>query len=95
MRKAYLGARAQIRETQKEDETWRAGSASVLVINAEKLVTAYMGDYRAVVCRDGVAHQIRSKDQQSSKRYWSRRLISGVEHFFPTLPPVSRNQIHT
>lgn len=95
MRKAYLGARAQIRETQKEDETWRAGSASVLVINAEKLVTAYMGDYRAVVCRDGVAHQIRSKGQQSSKRYWSRRLISGVEHFFPTLSPVSRNQIHT
>lgn len=82
MRKAYLGARAKIRETYKTDETYkadetrRAGSVSALVINAEKLVIAYMGDYRAVICRDGVARQISSRDQQSGKRHWSRRLVS-------------------
>ncbi|KAK4539215.1 hypothetical protein RGQ29_031938 [Quercus rubra] len=77
MRKAYLCARAKIRETYEADEIWRAGSVSALVMNAEKLVTAYMGDYRAVVCRNGVAHQISSCDQQSGKRHWSRRLMSG------------------
>ncbi|KAK4586047.1 hypothetical protein RGQ29_023292 [Quercus rubra] len=76
MRKAYLCARAKIRETYEADEIWRAGSVSALVMNAEKLVTAYMGDYRAVVCRNGVAHQISSCDQQSGKRHWSRRLMS-------------------
>jgi hypothetical protein len=84
MRKAYLGARAEIRETHKADETWRAGSVSVLVTNTGELVTASMGNYRAVVCRAAVAHEIGSRDQQSAKRYWSRRLISGMEHF-PTL----------
>jgi serine/threonine protein phosphatase PrpC len=88
MRKAYLGARAKIRETQKADETSRAGSVSVLVINTEKLVTASMGNYRAVVSRNGVAHAIGSRDQKSSKRYWSRRLISGIEHF--PISPYSR-----
>ncbi|XP_062166581.1 putative protein phosphatase 2C-like protein 44 [Alnus glutinosa] len=77
MRKAYLGARAEIRETHKADETWRAGSVSVLVTNTGELVTASMGNYRAVVCRAAVAHEIGSRDQQSAKRYWSRRLISG------------------
>ncbi|XP_062150051.1 putative protein phosphatase 2C-like protein 44 [Alnus glutinosa] len=76
MRKAYLGARAKIRETQKADETSRAGSVSVLVINTEKLVTASMGNYRAVVCRNGVAREIGKRDQKSDKRYWSRRLFS-------------------
>lgn len=77
MRKAYLGARAKVREAQTEDETWRVGSASVMVINGEKLVIANMGDYRAVVCRDGVAHQISSGHQQTAKRHWTRRLFSG------------------
>ncbi|GLT71418.1 hypothetical protein SLA2020_434370 [Shorea laevis] len=76
MRKAYLGARAKIRETQKADETSRAGSVSVLVINTEKLVTASMGNYRAVVSRNGVAHEIGGRDQKSAKRYWSRRVFS-------------------
>ncbi|KAF5452665.1 hypothetical protein F2P56_027639 [Juglans regia] len=76
MRKAYLSARAKIREMQKADETGRAGSVSVLVTNAEKLVTAFMGDYRAVVCRDGVAHQIRNTGRHLSRRHWSRRLKS-------------------
>ncbi|KAJ0034986.1 hypothetical protein Pint_25093 [Pistacia integerrima] len=83
MRKAYLGARAKVREAQKEDETWRVGSASAMVINGEKLVIANMGDYRAVVCRDGVAHQISSGPtghQQTAKRHWTRRLFSGVKH---------------
>ncbi len=75
MRKAYLGARAKVREAQKADETWRVGSASVMVINGEKLVIANMGDYRAVVCRDGVAHQINSGHQQTAKRHWTRRLF--------------------
>jgi protein phosphatase PTC1 len=82
MRKAYLGARAKIRETQRADETSRAGSVSVLVINTEKLVTASMGNYRAVVCRNGVAREIGKRDQKSAKRYWSRRLFSGMEEHF-------------
>ncbi|KAG2722042.1 hypothetical protein I3760_02G110800 [Carya illinoinensis] len=76
MRKAYLSARANIREMQKADETGRVGSVSVLVTNAEKLVTAFMGDYRAVVCRDGVAHQISNTGRHLSRRRWSRRLKS-------------------
>lgn len=81
IRKAYLGARAKVKETQRsDDETWRVGSASVMVINGEKLVIANMGDYRAVVCRDGVAHQMGSKHQLAAKRYWSRRLFSGIKH---------------
>lgn len=83
MRKAYLGARAKVRETQKSNETWRVGSASVMVINGEKLVIANMGDYRAVVCKDGVAHQMGSKHQQTAKRHWSRWLFYGMEHFLP------------
>ncbi|KDP40354.1 hypothetical protein JCGZ_02352 [Jatropha curcas] len=77
IRKAYLGARAKIKETQKpDDETRRVSSASVMVINGEKLVIANMGDYRAVVCRNGVAHQMSSKHQQTNKRHWYRRLFS-------------------
>ncbi|WCJ24069.1 Protein phosphatase 2C family protein [Euphorbia peplus] len=79
MRKAYLGARAKIREIERSDdneETGRVSSASVLVINGEKLVMSNMGDYRAVVCKDGVAHQMSSKHQQTTNRHWSRRLFS-------------------
>lgn len=77
MRKAYLAARAKIRETQKSVEALKAGAASVMVINREKLVTANMGDFRVVVCRDGVAHQMKSKHQQTATRHWSHRLFSG------------------
>jgi len=80
MRKAYLAARAKIRETQKSVEAVEAGAASVMVINREKLVTANMGDFRVVVCRDGVAHQIKSKHRQTATRHWSQRLFSGMEH---------------
>ncbi|KAH9764308.1 putative protein phosphatase 2C-like protein 44 [Citrus sinensis] len=76
LKKAYLGARAKARDAEKADEKWRAGSASVMVINGEKLVIANMGEYRAVVCRDGVAHQISSGRQHTAKRHWSRKLFS-------------------
>ncbi|XP_059448711.1 putative protein phosphatase 2C-like protein 44 [Corylus avellana] len=76
MRKAYHGARAKIRDAQKADEPWRAGSVSVLVINTGDLVMASMGNYRAVVCRAAMAHEIGSRGQKSAKRYWSRRLVS-------------------
>ncbi|GLT42139.1 hypothetical protein SLA2020_161580 [Shorea laevis] len=77
MRKAYLGARAKARETQEGDEACKVGSASVMVINGEKLVMANMGDYRAVVCRDGVAHQISTnKLHQSSKRRWIHKFFT-------------------
>ncbi|CAK9149734.1 unnamed protein product [Ilex paraguariensis] len=79
MRKAYIGATAKIRETQKPEELWKVGSASAIVINGEKLVIASMGDYRAVVCRDGEAHQITTSDQQITKRHWSRRFIQGTK----------------
>ncbi|EOY06086.1 Phosphatase 2C family protein, putative [Theobroma cacao] len=75
MRRAYLGARAKVREAQKEDETLRAGSASVMLINGEKLVTANLGGYRAVICRDGVAHQLSSKRHSGARRHWTRRLF--------------------
>ncbi|GAY60747.1 hypothetical protein CUMW_204450 [Citrus unshiu] len=80
LKKAYLGARAKARDAEKADEKWRAGSASVMVINGEKLVIANMGEYRAVVCRDGVAHQISSGRQHTAKRHWSRKLFSGTKH---------------
>ncbi|CAL1411029.1 unnamed protein product [Linum trigynum] len=76
IRKAYLSAKAKIREGLKPDEILRIGSASAMVINAEKLLVASMGDYRAVVCRDGVAHDSGDK-HSSSRRHWTRRLFSG------------------
>ncbi|XP_044487156.1 putative protein phosphatase 2C-like protein 44 [Mangifera indica] len=78
MRKAYLRARAKVREAHKKDETWKVGSASVMVINVKKLVIANMGDYKVVVCRDGVAHQIDNGHLQTSRRHWTRRLLSAV-----------------
>ncbi|XP_061370764.1 putative protein phosphatase 2C-like protein 44 [Gastrolobium bilobum] len=77
LKRAYLGVRAKIREEHKSEETCKMGSASVMVINGEKLVIANMGDYRTVVCRDGIAHQTTSTYQQSAKRHWSSRLFAG------------------
>lgn len=75
MRKAYLGARAKTREST--EDTHGVGSVSAMVIDGEKLVLANMGDYRAVVCRDGLAHQIGSRNNQSGKRHWSQRFFKG------------------
>ncbi|KAF8014369.1 hypothetical protein BT93_H0263 [Corymbia citriodora subsp. variegata] len=77
-RNAYLSARAKIRLSEKkmdEQAVMKVGSASVMVVNGEKLVIASMGDYRAVICRNGVAKQTPSKQQQSAKRHWIHRII--------------------
>ncbi|XP_057957925.1 putative protein phosphatase 2C-like protein 44 [Malania oleifera] len=84
MRRAHLGAKAKIRETEdereeeEEEEARKVGSASVMVINGEKLVMASMGDYRAVVCKYGVAHEISKWRQQTARRHWYRRFIPGA-----------------
>ncbi|KAE8704758.1 putative protein phosphatase 2C-like protein 44-like isoform X2 [Hibiscus syriacus] len=75
IKKAYPGAKAKAREEQKEYVTFQAESASVMVINREKLVVANLGGYRAVVCRDGVAHQLSSKHYGGARRHWARRLF--------------------
>ncbi|KAF5736740.1 putative Phosphatase 2C family protein [Tripterygium wilfordii] len=77
MRKAYLSARAKAREAQKSDEKCMAGSASVMVINGEKLVIANMGNYRVVICRDGKAHQISTRHHRTAKKHWSSGLFLG------------------
>ncbi|KAL3724686.1 hypothetical protein ACJRO7_029797 [Eucalyptus globulus] len=79
-RKAYLSARAKIRVSKKktdEEAVTKVGSALVTVVNGEKLVIGNMGDYRVVVCRNGVAKQTASKHQQSVKRHWTQRIIPG------------------
>ncbi|CAL5413598.1 unnamed protein product [Camellia sinensis] len=48
------------------------------IINGERHVMANMGEYRAVVCRDGEAHPISWRQQQGTKRHWSLRFILGV-----------------
>ncbi|GMH19931.1 hypothetical protein Nepgr_021772 [Nepenthes gracilis] len=78
IRKAYLSARAEFREMAKAEDKLNIGSASVLVINGEKLVIANMGDYRAVVCRDGMAHQLGTRHNYTGKRHWQRRFLQGV-----------------
>ncbi|XP_068332106.1 putative protein phosphatase 2C-like protein 44 isoform X1 [Pyrus communis] len=75
MRKAYLGARSKVREAS--EETNGVGSVSALLIDGEKLVLANMGDYRAVVCKDGLARQIGSRNKQSTKKIWSHRFLRG------------------
>lgn len=81
LKKAYLGVRTKIREAHKpEEETCRIGSTSVMVINGEKLVIANMGDYRTVLCRDGVAYQKTGRHNQSAKRHWYRRLFTGINY---------------
>lgn len=79
MKRAYLGARTKIREVNKSEETCRMGSTSVMVINGEKLVIANLGDYRTVLCRQGIAHQTTDRHKQSAKRHWCRRLFSGIK----------------
>ncbi|KAK7393712.1 hypothetical protein VNO78_22276 [Psophocarpus tetragonolobus] len=76
LKRAYLGVRTKIREAHKPDEETCRGSTSVMVINGEKLVIANMGDYRTVLCRNGVAYQTTGKHNQSAKRNWYRRLFS-------------------
>lgn len=91
LKRAYLGARGKMRDEQKSEESCsRMGSVSVMVINGEKVVIANLGDYRAVVCRDGIAYQKTARHHQSAKTHWTRRLFSGINTlfspiYFPTL----------
>ncbi|XP_061994978.1 putative protein phosphatase 2C-like protein 44 isoform X1 [Rosa rugosa] len=75
MRKAYLDAKAKVRDAQGTEETNGVGSVSAMVINGEKLVLANMGDYRAIVCREGLAHEIGIRHKQSPKMSWTHRLF--------------------
>ncbi|WJX12478.1 protein-serine/threonine phosphatase [Trifolium repens] len=79
MKKAYLGVRSKMKEEQRYEDTCRMSSASVMVINGEKLVIANIGNYRVVVCKDGMAHQKVDTYQQSGKRHWSRKIFSAYE----------------
>ncbi|KAL3626443.1 hypothetical protein CASFOL_029992 [Castilleja foliolosa] len=65
MKRAHMNARTKAQNDIKE-----TGSATAMVINGEKLVMANMGNYKAVICRDGEAYQI--------SRNWSLKLISGA-----------------
>lgn len=79
MTKAYLNARSKLKENGISEKTMlNVGSASAIVIDGEKLVMAQMGDYRAIVCKDGMAHQLQPRHQRRGKRHWPRRLISGA-----------------
>ncbi|XP_045809101.1 putative protein phosphatase 2C-like protein 44 [Trifolium pratense] len=75
LKRAYLGAKTKVREAT--EETCIIGSTSVIIINGEKLVLANIGDYRTVLCKDGVAYQTNGRYNQSAKRRWYRRLFSG------------------
>ncbi|MCE3049981.1 hypothetical protein HAX54_046239 [Datura stramonium] len=78
LKKAHVHAKAKVRETEKLESTWKMGSASAIVINGEKLVLANMGEYKAVVCRDGEAFEINRKQQQT-KTHWSHKLFPVVK----------------
>ncbi|KAL1210755.1 putative protein phosphatase 2C-like protein 44 [Cardamine amara subsp. amara] len=64
MRRAYI-----------EKKRTGGSAASVAVVNGEKLVLASIGGYRVVVCKDGVAHQIRDKNQRSSTKNWPTKFF--------------------
>ncbi|XP_010264949.1 PREDICTED: putative protein phosphatase 2C-like protein 44 [Nelumbo nucifera] len=79
MRKAHLYTRLKMHGGDKGNRRLRKdGSASAIVINGEKVVIGNMGDYRAVVCRDGLANQINKKHQRGYWRHWSLSLITGA-----------------
>ncbi|KAF9610153.1 hypothetical protein IFM89_020285 [Coptis chinensis] len=80
IKKANMWIRTKLREGKQAHETQRAGCTYVTVINAEKVVATNMGDYRAVVCKDGVADQICEKHHPRIKRRWSMNLFSGTLH---------------
>ncbi|KAE9592312.1 putative protein-serine/threonine phosphatase [Lupinus albus] len=79
LKRAYLTAKAKIREGNKSEETCRIGSTSVMVINGEKLVIANLGDYRTVLCKNGIAQQITGMHKKSTKINWFHALFSGTK----------------
>ncbi|KAL5711909.1 protein-serine/threonine phosphatase [Ranunculus cassubicifolius] len=80
MKRAYIWIKAKLREGKQDKKAHNAGCASVIVINGEKMVAANMGDYRAVVCKDGIADQICERHHPRVKRRWSLNLFSGTLH---------------
>lgn len=79
-KRAYLEARAKTRGGEKEEETWKLGSTSAMVIGGEKLVIASMCDYRAVICRDGEVHWLSRGELRKATKYWPPKLISGMHN---------------
>lgn len=47
------------------------GSSSLFVMNRKKFVAASIGEYKAVLCRNGKALQLGVKNKCKSKRIWS------------------------
>ncbi|XP_019451969.1 PREDICTED: putative protein phosphatase 2C-like protein 44 isoform X1 [Lupinus angustifolius] len=80
LKRAYLTAKAKIREANKSEETCRIGSTSVMVINGEKLVIANLGDYGTVLCKHGIAQQITGMHKKSAKINWFQGLFSGTKN---------------
>ncbi|XP_027115763.2 putative protein phosphatase 2C-like protein 44 [Coffea arabica] len=78
IKRAHLNVRAKIREAEKVEDAWKVSSATAIVINGEKLVIANMGEYKAVLCRDGKAYQINREKQGGIRRRWSRKFIPGM-----------------
>ncbi|XP_059317671.1 putative protein phosphatase 2C-like protein 44 [Lycium ferocissimum] len=78
LKKAHVHAKAKVRETEKLENSWKMGSASAIVINGEKLILLNMGEYKAVVCRDGEAFEINRRQQQTTKPHWSHKLFPVV-----------------
>ncbi|XP_043691941.1 putative protein phosphatase 2C-like protein 44 [Telopea speciosissima] len=81
MKKAYLSTRTQLDEGESENErTRKMGSTHAIVMNGEKVVAANMSDYRAIICRDGVANLVGKRYNRRAKRNWSLNLLSGGWH---------------
>ncbi|KAJ4972143.1 hypothetical protein NE237_005242 [Protea cynaroides] len=81
MKKAYISAGTKLREGEEENQgSIKKGSASAIVINREKVVAAYIADYRAIICRDGVAKQIGKRQRCRAKKHWPLYLIAGAWH---------------
>ncbi|OVA02366.1 Protein phosphatase 2C (PP2C)-like domain [Macleaya cordata] len=83
MKKAYLSSKAKLLDQGTQaanDQTWTSGgSTSVIVIDGQKIVAANMGDYKTVVCKDGMAHQICERNHPTAtRRRWSLNIISGA-----------------
>ncbi|XP_023547775.1 putative protein phosphatase 2C-like protein 44 [Cucurbita pepo subsp. pepo] len=78
MKKAHVSVRSKVKEAKEGKEAWNMGSSSALVVDGDRLVIATMGNYRAIVCENGLARQI-SCDQDPTKQRWHRRLMLGMK----------------
>ncbi|CAH9126757.1 unnamed protein product [Cuscuta epithymum] len=79
MKKAHLSARAKIMmDATAEEDPCNLGSASAIVINGERLVIANMGDYKAVICKDGEAFPVGgTRPRWQKMNHWSCKLFPG------------------